>query len=219
MSRQDRHLALVTLLGDGRLHRAEDLARRMGVSVRTIYRDLDRLSEAGVPVAGTRGQGYAAQAEVTLPPLDLSLRELEALHLGLAVVGEAGDQGLSAAAEALWARIESVLPERGADPAALWGAALARPGAGSRVLRHLPAIRAAVRARQKIALTLAGGARLVVRPLELTYWGRVWVLVSWSESDGAFRTLDPASFEELQVLPQLFVDEPGRSLADYRGAQ
>lgn len=216
MRRHDRHLAMIALLQGGRTLRAEDLARRFGVSVRTIYRDLDHLAAAGVPVAGTRGQGYAARAEVTLPPLDLSLPELEALQLGLAVVGEAGDAGLRAAAEALWARIDAALPERGGDPAAIWGAALERPGAGARVLRHLPAIRAAVRARQKLALVLDGGERLVVRPLELSYWGRVWALVAWIEGEAAFRTIDPAAIAELRVLPQLFVDEPGRSLADFR---
>ncbi|MBW7921779.1 MAG: HTH domain-containing protein [Rubellimicrobium sp.] len=216
MPRHDRQLALIALLQGGGLHRAEDMAAALGVSVRTIYRDLDRLAAAGVPVAGVRGQGYAAQAEVTLPPLDLTLTELEALHLGLAVVGEAGDGALAAAAETLWAKIDAHLADDGGGAAAIWAQALAAPGAGARALRHLPAIRAALKARQKLALALAGGTRLVVRPLELSYWGRRWLLVVWSEGEDMFRTLDPTAITELQVLPQLFVDEPGRSLADFR---
>lgn len=215
MPRHDRQLALIALLQDGGLHRAEDMARATGVSVRTIYRDLDRLAAAGVPVRGTRGQGYSAQADVTLPPLDLTTAELEALHLGLAVVGEAGDSALAAAAEALWSRIDAHLADDGAA-AAIWGQALEGPGAGARVLRHMPAIRAALKARQKLELELTDGTGLTARPLELSYWGRRWSLVVWSEDDEAFRTLDPAAIKGLRVLPQLFVDEKGRRLADFR---
>lgn len=216
MARNNRLFSLIATLRGGGLHRAEDLARKFGVSVRTIYRDLDRLAEAGVPVSGTRGSGYRAQADVTLPPMDLSLSELEALHLALAVVSEAGDDELRRAAEGLWARIDAALPEDGADPATIWGHALGRPGGGRRALRHLSAIRAAVRARQKLALSLDDGARLVIRPLELSYWGRVWALTAWSEDDNDFRIFDPTAISEVQVLPQLFVDEPGRRLVDFR---
>lgn len=215
-TRKDRLLGLVTLLGDGGVHRAEDLAHRFGVSVRTIYRDLDRLSAAGVPVTGTRGQGYRARSDVTLPPLDLGLDELEALHLGLAIVGEAGEGDLRQAAARLWARIDALLPDEAGSPAALWGDVLALPGSAARVLRHLPAIRAAVRARQKLALTLESGESLRLRPLELSYWGRIWTLTGWSEGEADFRILDPSAIRALQVLPELFVDEAGRTLADFR---
>lgn len=218
MTRRNRLLSLVALLGDGDLHRAEDMAQRFSVSVRTIYRDLERLTAAGVPVTGTRGQGYRAQADVTLPPLDLSLDELEALQLGLAIVGEAGEGELRQAAAQLWARIDAVLPDEAGAPAH-WAGALAFPGAAARVLRHLPAIRAAVRARQKLALALTSGEHLRLRPLELSYWGRIWALTGWSEGENDFRILDPAEISELQVLPELFVDEPGRTLADFRAAR
>jgi len=62
--------------------------------VRTIYRDMDTLVLSGVPVAGERGIGYMMTAPITLPPLNLTLTELEALHLGMAVVGEAADDEL-----------------------------------------------------------------------------------------------------------------------------
>lgn len=219
MTRKDRLLSLVALLGDGTRHRAEDLARRFGVSVRTIYRDLDRLAEAGVPVTGTRGQGYRSVAEVTLPPLDLRLEELEALHLGLAIVGEAGEGDLRQAAAGLWARIDALLPDEAGSPVAAWGDVLALPGAAARALRHLPAIRAAVRARQKLALTLDTCEALRLRPLELSYWGRIWTLTGWSEGEDDFRILDPSAISALQVLPELFVDETGKTLADFRARE
>jgi predicted DNA-binding transcriptional regulator YafY len=216
-SRRDRLLDLVRLLSDGRLHRAEDLARRLAVSPRTIYRDMDTLIASGVPIAGERGLGYAATAAITLPPLNLSLPELEALHLGLAVVGEAGDEELREAARTLSEKIDAVLPEDRSARGASFGFATHAFAEASRGFRHMPTIRAAIKARQKLRLLVPRDAppRRVVRPLRLDYWGRVWTVTAWDETAGAFALLRVDLIEEVLVLPQLFVDEPGRTLADY----
>ena len=94
MTRSDRLIDLVQILRDGRLHRGRDLAVRLGVSLRTIYRDMDTLVASGLPIEGERGIGYMMTAPITLPPLNLTLEELEALHLGLEVVGKAGDPAM-----------------------------------------------------------------------------------------------------------------------------
>jgi predicted DNA-binding transcriptional regulator YafY len=218
MPRNDRLLDLVRLLSDGRLHRAEDLARRLGVSQRTIYRDMDTLVASGVPIAGERGLGYAATAAITLPPLNLSLPELEALHLGLAVVGEAGDEELKEAARTLSEKIDAVLPEDRSARGATFGFATHAFAEASRGFRHMPAIRAAIRARQKLRLMLPTDPipRRIVRPLRLDYWGRVWTVTAWDETTASFQHLRVDLIEEVTVLPQLFVDEPGRTLADYQ---
>jgi predicted DNA-binding transcriptional regulator YafY len=221
VARRNRLLDLVRLLQDGRLHRAEDLARRLQVSPRTIYRDMDTLIASGVPIAGERGLGYAATAALTLPPLNLSLTELEALHLGLKVVGEAGeDAELREAARTLSAKVDAVLPEDRSAPEAAFGFAdTLATGAfaeAARGFRHMPTIRAAVRARQKLRVEEPEGEppSRVVRPLRLDYWGRVWTLSCWCESTGAFAVLRVDRLEEVAPLPQLFADEPGRTLAD-----
>ena len=216
-ARNDRLLDLVRLLSDGRLHRAEDLARRLGVSQRTIYRDMDVLVASGVPIAGERGLGYAATAEVTLPPLNLTLPEIEALHIGLRVVGEAGDEEQRAAARSLSEKVEAVLPEDRSARGATFGFATGAFAEASRGFRHAGPIRAAIRARQKLRLTLPGDARprRVVRPLRLDYWGRVWTVTAWDETTDGFVELRVDLIGEVQALPQLFVDEPGRTLADH----
>jgi len=217
MPRRDRLLDLVRLLQDGRLHRAEDLARKLSVSQRTIYRDMDTLVASGVPIAGERGLGYAATAALTLPPLNLSLTELEALHLGLKVVGEAGeDLELREAARTLSAKVDAVLPEDRSAPEAAFGFATGAFAEAARGFRHMPTIRAAVRVRQKLRVTEPESQpeSRVVRPLRLDYWGRVWTLSCWCETTGAFAVLRVDRLEEVAPLPQLFADEPGRTLAD-----
>ena len=218
MTRTDRLYALIQILRDGRLHRARDLAPRLGVSLRTVYRDMDTLMASGVPLEGNRGLGYRATAELTLPPLNLTTSELEALHLGLAVVNEAHDEELAQAARSLSLKIEAVLPEDSAMPPTGWGAAVYPFAQATLGFQHHVAVRSAIRSRQKLRLTLKDepDTEQILRPLHLEYWGRLWIMTAWSETDAGFRTLGLDQICGLQVLPQLFVEEEGKSLSDYR---
>ena len=215
MKRADRLYRLMERLMDGALHRAEDLARELGVSVRTIYRDMDTLTESGVPVMGERGQGYSALAAITLPPINLSEAELEALHLGLAVAGQSGEPEVAGAARSLAAKIDALLPKDHTAPSHFAFAAYPFEEA-ARGFRHMPAFRAAVRARQKLRITLSGGDKHLLRPLELRYWGRIWTCVGWSETTGDFASFRIDQIASLTPVAGLFVEEPGKRLRDYR---
>ena len=219
MRRTDRLFDLLLILRDGRLHRAQDLADRLEVSIRTIYRDMDTLIASGVPIAGERGLGYMATAAITLPPLNLTLTELEALQLGMAIVAEAADPDLTAAALSLSAKIEAVLPQDRARQARTFTFAVHPFAEAAKGFRHMPAIRAAIRARQKLRITYRDDAGAVtdriIRPLQLDYWGRVWTATAWCELRTDFRVFRVDRIDDITVLPQLFVDEPGRTLADY----
>ena len=222
MPRSDRLFDLILILRDGRLHRAQDLADRLEVSLRTIYRDMDTLIASGVPIAGERGLGYMATAAITLPPLNLTLTELEALHLGLQIVAEAADTELQQAARTLAAKIDAVLPENRAAPAAGWGFAVYPFAEAARGFQHMPALRAAIRARQKLRIVYVNDAgtatERTIRPLQIEYWGRVWTATAWCELRTDFRVFRVDRITTLKVLPQLFVDEPGKALADYVAA-
>jgi predicted DNA-binding transcriptional regulator YafY len=195
------------------------MAERLEVSVRTIYRDMDTLVASGIPVEGERGVGYMMTAPVTLPPLNLTMAELEALHLGMAVVAEAADDDLRKAARSLSAKIDAVLPEDRAAPPQGWGFAVYPFADAAAGFAHMPPIRAAIRSRQKLRLTYRAlddtPSRRTVRPLQLEYWGRVWTLTAWCEAREDFRVFRVDRIEAIEILPELFVDEPGRTLADY----
>ena len=219
MRRTDRLFDLILLLRDGRLHRAEDLAKELEVSVRTIYRDMDTLALSGVPVAGERGMGYMMTAPVTLPPLNLTLTELEALHLGMAVVGEAADPELQKAAASLSAKIDAVLPEDRVSAPTGWGFAVYPFKDAAAGFNFMPQIRTAIRARQKLQITYAtpgeNPSERVVRPLQMEYWGRVWTMTCWCEMRQDFRAFRVDRIKSLKLLAELFVEEQGKSLADH----
>lgn len=88
MNRTDRLLAILLELQARRYTRGEDLAANFEVSVRTIYRDVVALCEAGVPVVSTPGYGYTLTPGYFLPPLMLSPDEAGTLLLGAAFVAE-----------------------------------------------------------------------------------------------------------------------------------
>lgn len=217
MKRSDRLYALMQRLKDGHLHTAEAMAQDLGVSVRTIYRDMDTLAASGVPVEGARGAGYTAQAMVTLPPLNLTQTELEALHVALAAVGVAEDETLSAAARALADKIDAVLPEDTRGTSARFGFATYPFDKAAQGFRHMPAFRKAIRAGQKLRLRIEGQDKgHTVRPLQLDYWGRIWTCVVWDETDDAFATFRMDRVTELTPLPGLFVEEAGKRLKDFQ---
>lgn len=220
MRRADRLIELIQILRDGRLHRADDMARDVGVSVRTLYRDMATLEASGIPVAGEPGLGYQMRAPVTLPPLNLSLVELEALHLGMAVVGDAADPELSRAARSLSAKIDAVLPEDRSAPPTGWGFAVYPFADVAAGFQFMPTLRAAIRSRQKLQIDYADlegpATTRTIRPLKLEYWGRVWTVTAWCERDEDFRVFRVDRIERCEILPGLFVEEQGKTLADYR---
>ncbi|MDE4133583.1 YafY family protein [Phaeobacter sp. QD34_3] len=219
MRRTDRLFEIIQILRDGKLHRAQDIAARLEVSTRTIYRDMDTLVASGIPVEGERGVGYMVREAITLPPLTLTPEELEALNLGMAIVAEAADADLKAAAQSLAAKVDAVLPTETIAEAEAWKFAVYPFADAARGFAQMPTLRAAIKARQKLQITYRRingevSARKI-RPLHMEYWGRVWTLTAWCEAREDFRVFRVDLIEEATALPELFVDEPGKRLADY----
>jgi predicted DNA-binding transcriptional regulator YafY len=115
MSRDQRIFDLIQRMRDGRLHTAQALARELGVSVRTIWRDMAMMAATGIPVEGERGLGYILRAPLMLPPLMLTQDELEALMEGLRLVAT-GDSANARAARALRFKVATLLPQAGLIP-------------------------------------------------------------------------------------------------------
>ncbi|MDO6591848.1 transcriptional regulator [Loktanella sp. D2R18] len=214
MKRADRLMQIVQILRDGTLHKAADISAAVGVSLRTIYRDMETLAASGVPIEGERGIGYRVTAAITLPPLNLTMTEVEALHLGLSAVGQSDDAQLSTAARALLAKLDAVMPEDRSRAPTGYGFAIYPFADAARGFQHLPAMRQAIRARQKLSITIDDVMR-TVRPLQLDYWGRLWTCIVWCEKTKDFSDLRVDQISELRILPSLFVDEHGKSLADF----
>jgi predicted DNA-binding transcriptional regulator YafY len=219
MRRTNRLFDITNILRDGKLHRAQDLAAQLGVSLRTIYRDMDTLCASGFAIEGERGAGYRLLEAVTLPPLTLTPEEFEALNLGLAIVLESADPILRIAAERLAAKVDDALPTEGVPEADAWKFAVYPFGDAARGASHLPTLRASIQSRQKLQLRYRepNGAVTegIVRPLHMETWGRFRTLTAWCELRDTFHVFRVDLIEDVSALPELFVDEPGKQLSDF----
>jgi predicted DNA-binding transcriptional regulator YafY len=111
MNRTDRLLAIVLELQRKGQQRGEDLAVTFEVSTRTIYRDIQALSEAGVPIIAVQKKGYSLSEGYFLPPLHFTTEEALILALGCDFMGHSFDDQYRAVAEAASRKIDAVLPD------------------------------------------------------------------------------------------------------------
>ena len=219
MRRTDRLFDLIQLLRDGRLHTASDLAEQMEVSVRTIYRDMDTLVASGIPVEGERGVGYILRAPVFMPPMALTQVELEALHLGAALVRQTADTELQEAATRVLTKIDQSMPEPMFGALDGFGKEIFAAPEVAASFSNMPTIRRAIREQlvMLIDYTALDGrqSRRRIRPLQMEYWGRAWTCTGWCEERQDFRVFRVDRINDILVPGGRFEQEPGQTLVDY----
>jgi predicted DNA-binding transcriptional regulator YafY len=186
MSRASRLLDLLQLL---RRHRAPvtgpALAHELGISIRTLYRDIATLQAQGADIRGEPGLGYVLRPGFTLPPLMFSADEIEALVLGSRWVAVRGDARLGAAASNAVAKIRAVLPEELRD--SVDAATLTVPDFSSAepAIVDMSVIRDAIRNEHKITIAYrdndGAGTQRTVWPLLIGFFDRVLVVAAWCE--------------------------------------
>lgn len=219
MSRADRLFRIVQLLRRDRLSTADRLAVELGVSVRTLYRDMRELMASGVAIESEAGAGYRLPKHAELPPLAFTVDELEALVAGARIIQSFGDEALKAAAKSALQKAEAVAPpevRRHTRHSEIHAPDFfIQPQAA----RFMGELREALRSRHKVCLDYrkADGtaSRRTLHPLGLFFWGHTWSLAAWCELRGAFRTFRLDRISNLEALPDPFEVVEGRSLADY----
>ncbi|WML38162.1 YafY family protein [Neobacillus sp. OS1-2] len=110
MNKTDRLLAIVLELQRKKVVRAEDLATLFEISVRTIYRDIQALSEAGVPIIGAPGTGYSLMEGYFLPPISFTVPEAVSLLIGTDFIKQRFDDDYRVKAQDAGGKIEAILP-------------------------------------------------------------------------------------------------------------
>ncbi|WP_367619792.1 helix-turn-helix transcriptional regulator [Caballeronia sp. SEWSISQ10-4 2] len=175
MPRSERLLNLLQVLrGYRRPVSGQALSEKLGVSIRTLYRDIASLQAQGAMIEGEPGVGYVMKPGFMLPPMMFRSEELDALVLGMRWVADRCDKTLSDGALSTLAKVAAVLPtelrRELEESSLLVGAPLKRPA--HKVSQGL--LRAAVRAERKLNITYADGSGInsqrVVWPFALVYF-------------------------------------------------
>lgn len=220
MSRASRLLDLIELL---RRHRrpvqGAVLAEELGISIRTLYRDIATLQAQGADIEGEPGVGYVLRPGFLLPPLMLSVDEIEALSLGVRWVAAQADDRLASAAEGAIAKLAAVLPE---DIAGI----LQTSGLFVPTRRPLPAVidlaqlRTAIRAEQKLIIEYADAAGSItertVWPIGLAFFEQTRILIAWCELRADFRSFRADRMRGIALLPERYPKRRRTLIADWK---
>ena len=192
MRRADRLFQIVQHLRGGRLVTAHQLAEKLEVSERTIYRDIADLIGTGVPVDGEAGVGYLMRDGFDLPPLMFTRDEIVALVAGARLIRAWGGTNMAEAAEEALVKINSVLPDDARTRAeAVQVHAFQFDGLDDDTRDRLDRLEKATDTRTRLVIEYQddGGTATTrtIRPLGLWFWGKVWTLVAWCEMREDFR--------------------------------
>jgi predicted DNA-binding transcriptional regulator YafY len=223
MQRADRLLQLVMLLRARRSTTAAALAEDLGVSVRTVYRYVRELEDAGVPIEGEAGVGYRLGRGFELPPMVLSADEIEALALGMRMVEQQADAELALAATTLRVRLEQALPAPIRDELGrtmLFAPRILAPPGRS---EHLAIVRRAIATGRRLGFEYVDRAEQrsarVVRPLAVYYWGGKWTVAAWCESRADYRNFRPDRMEGPALGDGFPADDPPISVQAFVARQ
>ncbi|MEJ8650532.1 YafY family protein [Streptomyces sp. MS1.AVA.3] len=183
-----RLLNLLSLLQTPREWPGSELAGRLGVTSRTIRRDIERLRELGYPVHATMGAegGYRLAAGTAMPPLLLDDEEAVAIAVGLRSAAGHTIEGIEEASVRALAKLEQVLPARLRRRVGTLGTAtVPMPAGGGPTVdpEHLTVLAAAITNHERLRFCYRAGAgrhsKRLVEPHRLVASGRRWYLVAY----------------------------------------
>jgi predicted DNA-binding transcriptional regulator YafY len=209
MSRSERLLQLMQIL---RRHRypisGDKLAEELGISLRTLYRDIASLQSQGAKIEGEAGLGYVLRPGSELPPLMFSAEEIEAILLGSRWVAERADARLGAAARDALAKISAVLPaalRHELEHSTLVVGPAEHPVSANEQLDELRrAIRSEHRVRMRYQDLNGKTSERIIWPFALAFFERARVVAAWCELRQSFRHFRTDRITALEILPDRY---------------
>lgn len=224
MSRSERLFDLLDIL---RRHRqpvsGHALADALGISLRTLYRDIASLQAMGANVAGEPGVGYVLRPGFLLPPLSFPAEEIEALVLGARWVAGRGDDSLRVHAQSALARISAIVPVEmqeamAATPLIIGpGPAIPAPTVDPVLLRK------AICTQRKLALAYRDARNetttRVIWPFAYAFFDQVRLLVGWCELRHDFRSFRTDRIVGADLLEARYPRRRQTLMAEWRRQQ
>lgn len=209
MSRSVRFFEIIQILRQAEAPvTANTLAEVLEVNIRTIYRDIASLQTSKIPIEGEAGIGYIMRKGFDLPPLMFTQEELEAIVVGLSMLGRSADSGLIKAATSVASKISDVLPEN---------SIIATPHQVSQ-WNQIPAstvqpeeLRNIIRQEVEIDITYKDlqdeTTQRMIQPIALFYYIDVMLLVAWCKLRKDFRHFRIDRIQSYKLTGNNFANE------------
>lgn len=220
MARSHRLFELMQAL---RRHRrtvsGKALAAELGVSLRTIRRDIVTLQGMGAEIDGEPGLGYVLKPGFVLPPLSFSAEEIQALVIGAQWVSRQTDSQLAGAVNNALAKISAVLPAQMRpifEDETFYVAKPLSPGTTIDLSEIRRALRGQNKLRIALALEHAEAAEHIIWPIMLGFIEGKRCIAAWCEGDSRFRVIDMADLATVQVLVEHYAPDRRRLIKQWR---
>jgi len=222
--RSGRLLQLLQIL---RRHRqpisGHRLANELGISIRTLYRDIATLQLQGAEIEGEAGVGYILKSGFFLPPLMLSQDEIEALMLGVRWVSTFGDKALASSATDALAKITAVLPPEVCEGASAVPLRVGPPMPEHLLNEDLSALRHAIRIERKLKIDYRdkhGHTSIrIIWPFSIGYFSQGRILAAWCETKQDYRHFQTDNITLLQTLDQAYPRRRSQLFKEWQALQ
>lgn len=226
MNRIDRLAAILIHLQSKRIVKAEEMAERFEISLRTVYRDVKALMEAGVPIGSEAGTGYFIVDGYHLPPVMFSQEEASAMLLAGKLVEKLTDLSIKKAFESALIKIKSVLNEREKDHLEGLQSSIEvhfsnRDEKGPDFPdRFLADLQRSVVQKQMVEIDYFASyndqlTTRMVEPIGLYYYGSAWHLIAWCQLRNDYRDFRADRIKELRYIGKPFQNHNLLSLQEY----
>ena len=221
MNRIDRLVAILIHLQGRRVTRAEEIAEEFATSIRTVYRDIAALAEAGVPIVGEAGVGYSIMRGYHLPPVHFTTEEATALVTAGMLMDRFADSSLMSSMASALGKIRAVLPPDRQDHVARLERRMSlRSTRQPSQPANLFLIQKALADRTVLRISYRGSGateplRREVEPLGLTYYGDRWHLIAWCRVRQDYRDFRTDRIQAIGSSSEQFGPHEDFSLNDF----
>jgi predicted DNA-binding transcriptional regulator YafY len=216
--KSERLFHLVTLLqGRRTAMTAQALAEKLGMTVRTVYRDVQALNLSGIPIDGEAGVGYRLRAGFDLPPLMFQADEVTALLVGMRMVQAWTDPELALAAKNAEAKILAALTPQMLIAVSRLSYRIPNFARPENEVHGL--LRKACEARHKVRIAYRDlneqTSERTLWPLGMIGWGGTWTLLAWCELRDDYRNFRFDHMQNIECLSEPYPLHSQRNLEHY----
>ncbi|NOT77030.1 MAG: YafY family transcriptional regulator [Cyclobacteriaceae bacterium] len=224
MNRLDRLTAILVQLQSKKIVKAEEIADRFEISLRTVYRDVKSLMEAGVPIGSEAGTGYFIVDGYHLPPVMFSQEEASAMLLANKLVEKMSDRSIRAAYESALFKIKSVMNDVDKDhlevlQSSVMVARAQTPDTAEFPNNFLTNIQRALVQKEVLAIEYQSNQEELttreIEPIGIQYYSDHWHLIGWCRLRGGYRDFRADRIRSLNNCDKKFDGRNLVSLQEY----
>lgn len=227
MNRIDRLTAILIHLQTKKIVKAEEISERFGMSLRTVYRDVKALMEAGVPIGSEAGKGYFIVDGYHLPPVMFTQDEASSMLLAGKLVDKMADKSVRGAYENAMHKIKSVLNESEKDHLQNLESHIEVFLRGRYEVKgreefpdhFMTDIQRAVAKKEVLRIEYSNNeeeySQREVEPIGIFYYSMAWHLIGWCRLRNGYRDFRADRIKDLVKTGQTFEGRNIISLKEY----